>query len=465
MEKDLKFSRKIYDSYNKVKPKFKSKKGISKKIIEKISKDKGEPDWMLKKRLKSFEIFKKLKLPKWGPNLDDLNLDEITYYVDPNAKQSKTWDDVPKEIKKTFEKLKIPQIEREALAGVGAQFDSGVVYHNLKKDLEDKGVIFENMDDAVRKYPDMVKKYFMSNCVPLYDHKFTALHGAVWSGGTFIYVPKNTKVELPLQAYFRMNEPGSGQFEHTLIIVDENSELSYIEGCSAPKFNENNLHAGCVEIFVLKNSKVEYSSIENWSKNTYNLNTKRSIVYGGGEIKWLNGNMGSSKTMLYPCSVLLGNRSSSISYGIAFASKNQNQDTGSKVIHIGENTSSLIISKSISKGGGISSYRGLVKINKNSKNSISQVECDALMLDKKSFSNTYPEISNQNFSSEVIHEAKVGRVGEEELFYLSSKGLDENKSKQLIAKGFSSEVVKKLPFEYANELNRLIELEIENSIG
>ncbi|MCA9459741.1 MAG: Fe-S cluster assembly protein SufB [Nanoarchaeota archaeon] len=455
-----------YDDANlKSKSRFIAKPGIYEDLIRKISADKNEPDWMLKKRLLALKLFQKAKTPKWGPNLSELDLEKIVYYVDPEAREAKTWDDVPDDIKETFEKLGIPEAEREALSGVGAQYDSGMVYHKLKKEWEDKGIIFENMDVAVEKYPDLVKKHFMNSCVPINDHKFVMLHAAVWSGGTFIYVPPNTTIDIPLQAYFRMNQEAGGQFEHTLIIADKGSELHYIEGCSAPQYAANSLHAGCVEIHVLEGAKVKYSSIENWSKNTYNLNTKRAIVHKNAVIEWVNGNMGSGRTMLYPCSVLIGENSSSESLGIAFAGEGQDQDTGSKVIHIGRNTSSIIKAKSISKDGGISSYRGLVRVAKTAENAKSSVECDALMVDSQSVSNTYPQMDVERSDAHVMHEATVGKIGDEEIFYLMSKGLNEEQAKQMIVSGFANEVVKKLPLEYAVELNKLIELEMENSLG
>ncbi len=463
---EFKFDRSVYDKANlNSKSKYIAKPGITKELILKISSDKKEPEWMLNKRLKALELYEKTKTPTWGPDISMLNLDEIVYYVDPDTMESKDWSTVPDDIKETFEKLGIPQAEREALSGVGAQYDSGMVYHNLKKEWEEKGVIFENMDIAVQKYPDIVKKYFMTNCVPLHDHKFAMLHGAVWSGGTFIYIPPKVKVDIPLQAYFRMNAQKGGQFEHTLIIADKGAELHYIEGCSAPQYAFNSLHAGCVELYVMEDAIIRYSSIENWSKNTFNLNTKRAIVQKNGRVEWLNGNMGSGKTMLYPCSILIGENSRSENLGIAFAGDGQEQDTGSKVVHIGKNTTSIIKAKSISKGGGISTYRGLVKINKMAQNAISHIECDALMVDPESVSNTYPAMEVDRLDAQVIHEATVGKIGDEEIFYLKSKGLTEEQAKQLIVNGFVNEVIKKLPFEYAVELNKLIELEMENSIG
>lgn len=458
--------REVYDKANvKAKVKYRSKPGLDEEVVRKISEDKGEPDWMLQKRLRALKLFQSTQNPTWGPDISRVDYNKIIYYIDPDTVEAKTWDDVPEDIKETFEKLGIPQAERNALAGVGGQYDSGSVYHNLKKEYEEKGVIFESMDEAVKKYPELVKEYFMTKCVPIHDHKFAMMHGAVWSGGTFIYVPKGVKVDIPVQAYFRMNERGGGQFEHTLIIADEGSELSYVEGCSSPRYNENSIHAGCVEIFVKENAKVIYSSVENWSKNTFNLNTKRAIVSKNGKIEWLNGNMGSGVTMLYPCSILVGDNSISENIGIAFSGKDQNQDTGSKVIHIGKNTKSVIKAKSISKENGISSYRGIVKIMKNADNAISNVECDAMLVDENSISNTFPQMEIENESAEINHEAKVGRVSEEELFYLMSRGLSEDQARQMIVTGFANEVVRKLPLEYAAELNKLIELEMENSVG
>lgn len=466
IDNTFKIDRSRYDEANiNSKSRFIAKPGIDEELVRKISSDKNEPRWMLDKRLRALTYFKKTPKPSWGVDLSSLDLDGIVYYIDPDAKESKDWLEVPDDIKETFDRLGIPEAEKEALSGVGAQYDSGMVYHNLKKEWEDKGVIFENMDVAVQKYPELVKKYFMTNCVPIQDHKFVMLHAAVWSGGTFIYVPPGVKVDIPLQAYFRMNAERGGQFEHTLIIADKGSEIHYIEGCSAPQYAFNSLHAGCVELYVMEGAKIKYSSIENWSKNTYNLNTKRAVVYKGGTIEWLNGNMGSGKTMLYPCSVLIGDNSRSESLGIAFAGAEQNQDAGTKVIHMGKNTSSMIKAKSISKDGGISSYRGLVKVSKWAENAVSTVDCDALMVDDISFSNTYPTMEVERDDACVVHEAKVGKIGDDEIFYLMSRGFDEEKAKSMIVNGFANEVVKKLPLEYALELNKLIELEMENSLG
>ncbi|MDO8656442.1 MAG: Fe-S cluster assembly protein SufB, partial [Nanoarchaeota archaeon] len=346
-------------------------------------------------------------------------------------------------------------------AGVGAQYDGGVVYHNVLQSLKDKGVIFENMDVAVHKYPELVQQYFMTQCIPINDHKFIMLHAAVWAGGTFIYIPKGVKVELPLQAYFRMNEKSGGQFEHTLIIVDEGAELHYVEGCSSPRYSTNSVHAGCVEIFVKEGAKMHYSSIENWSRNVYNLNTKRALVDKDATMIWVSGNMGSKVSMLYPCSVLRGSGAKSDSLGIAFAGEGQTQDIGAKAIHAAPYTTSTIHSKSISKNGGVSSYRGLVKIMPNAKGSKTNVVCDALILDEKSISNTYPHLKIDNHDVDAAHEARVGKISEETIFYLQSRGLSEDDAVRMIVSGFIQPIIRQLPLEYAVELNKLIEMEIE----
>ena len=458
-------SRTLYDDANIDRSSYKSKPGVSEEVVKEISKQKNEPAWMLEKRLKALELYKETSLPTWGPDLSNLNLDEIVYFIRPGTEEATSWEDVPEDIKDTFDRLGIPEAEKTALAGVGAQYDSDVVYHNIKKDLEEKGVIFENMDVAVEKYPELIKEYFMTQCIPINDHKFIMLHAAVWSGGTFIYVPKGVKVDLPLQAYFRMNAESGGQFEHTLIIADEGSDVQYIEGCSAPRYTKNSLHAGGVEIFVKKNARVRYYSIENWSKNTYNLNTKRAIVDENGVVEWINGNMGSGVTMLYPCSVLRGRGARSDSLGVAFAGPGQNQDTGSKVIHAAPETKSTIAAKSISAGGGISTYRGLVKVLKKAERSAVNVECDALLMDPESVSNTHPYMKIDNILVDIAHEARVGKIGDDEIFYLMSRGMSQEQAMQMVVAGFIEPVVKALPLEYALELNKLIELEMEGSIG
>ena len=457
--------REAYDNFNKEDLIFKTPIGINEEVVRAISKHKGEPDWMLQKRLIGLRVFNELPMPTWGPDISDLDLNKIYYFMRPNAKSnSEKWEDVPEDIRNTYEKLGIPEAERTALAGTGAQYESEVVYHKLKEQWEKLGVIFLDFDEAVKKHPELVQKYFMNSCVPIRLHKFAALHAAVNSGGTFIYVPKNVKIDMPLQAYFRMNAKNGGQFEHTLIIADEGSEIHYIEGCSAPRYNENSLHAGCVEIHVLKGARMRYSSIENWSKNTYNLNTKRAIVYEDAIMEWVNGNLGSKVTMLYPCSVLRGKGARSDYLGIAYAGQDQHQDTGCKVYHLAPNTSSTIISKGISKNGGISSYRGLVEIKKGATGSKSSTRCDGLMLDAISKSTTFPSMNVQESDVTASHEAVVGKVGEEQLFYLMSRGLSEEEATKLIVSGFIEPIVKELPLEYAVELNRLIELEIQNSV-
>jgi Fe-S cluster assembly protein SufB len=465
MTQEINIDRSRYDEYIAEKHKFKSDLGLTEETVRQISKDKNEPVWMLDRRLKAFKLFQEMDWPHFGPSLTDLDLQKIYFYIKPDAnKNSRTWDEVPKEIRQTYEKLGIPQAERNYLAGVGAQFESEIVYHSLKKELEDKGVIFLDCDEALQKHPELFKKYFMNTCISPSLHKFAALHAAVWSGGTFIYVPKNVTIKEPLQAYFRMNAKKGGQFEHTLIIVDEGAEVHYIEGCSAPQYTENSIHAGGVEIHVLKNARMRYSSIENWSKNTYNLNTKRAVVQENAVMEWVNGNMGSKVTMLYPCSVLVGENSKTDYIGIALASKDQNQDTGCKVYHLAKNTSSNVLSKSISLDGGISTYRGFVEIKKGAIGSTTCVKCDGLMLDNRSQANTVPAMNVKENDVKVSHEASVGKIGEDQLFYLMSRGLTEDQATKLIVSGFIEPIVKNLPLEYAVELNRLIELEIENSV-
>lgn len=458
-------NRPLYDAADLERTRYKANPGITEEVVREISKQKNEPAWMLEKRLKAFEFFKNAPLPSWGPDLTKLDLDKIVYFVRPEAEESTDWNDVPDEIKKTFDRLGIPEAEKKALAGVGAQYDSDIVYHNLKDKFKKQGVIFENMDVALREYPDLVKKYFMTQCVPINDHKFAMLHAAVWSGGTFIYVPKGVSIELPLQAYFRMNAKSGGQFEHTLIVADEGSQIHYIEGCSAPRYNINSLHAGCVEIFVHKGARVRYSSIENWSKDTYNLNTKRALVDEDAVIEWVNGNMGSGTTMLYPCSILRGRGARSDSLGVAFAGPGQNQDTGAKAIHAAPNTSSNIVSKSISTNGGVNTFRGLIHITPGATQSNAAMVCDALLVGGKSVANTIPELKIKNEQVNVAHEARIGKIGEEEIFFLQSRGLSEQEATRLVVSGFIEPIVKALPVEYALELNRLIEMEMEGAVG
>ncbi len=455
-------NRSVFDDHNQQDYAVAAQKGLSEALIRRISKDKEEPEWMLDLRLKSLKLFWEMSLPTWGVDLSALKLDEIIYYAAPNEMKghATTWEEVPEDIKRTFERLGIPEAERKVLAGTGAQYDSLNAYHKLKEEWENVGVIFEDMDMALKKHPELVKEYFMK-CVPSHDHKFAALHGAVWSGGTFLYIPKGVKVTAPLQAYFRMNAQSMGQFEHTLIIVDEDAEAHYIEGCSAPKYGSTSLHAGCVEVFVKANGKFRYSSVENWSQDTYNLNTKRGIVDANGTLEWVGGNLGSGKTMLYPCSILRGEGSHADHLGVAFANKNQHQDTGAKVYHMAPNTSSTILSKSISKNGGSNVYRGLVHIAKGAHGAKSQVRCDGLLLDADSKNDTFPTMRILEDEVSVGHEASTGKVSEDLLHYLKSRGMNEDEAFAMIVNGFIEPIVKELPLEYAVEMNRLIEMEME----
>ena len=439
-------------------------RGISEELVRKISADKNEPKWMLEHRLGSLKIFLELKMPSWGPDLLPLNLDEIIFYARPGTEETDDWQELPEDIRKVYDRLGIPEAERKVLAGVGAQYESEIVYHNLKSQWEDLGVIFMDMDDAVREHPDLVKENFMK-CVPNTDHKFAALHGAVWSGGTFLYVPKGVVISDPLQAYFRMNAKNMGQFEHTLIIAEEDSELHYIEGCSAPKYGSIGLHAGCVEILVRPGAKVKYSSVENWSRDTFNLNTKRAIVERDGFIEWIGGNMGSGVTMLYPCSKLVGESARCDHLGIAFANAGQWIDTGAKVEHLASNTSSKVVSKSVSKDGGVSVFRGAIDIAPNLRDCTAHMSCDALLLDEKSRTETTPRLNIESNDVSVAHEATVGKLNQEDVFYMMSRGLSEEEALAMIINGFMEPIVRELPLEYAVEMNRLIELEMEGAVG
>ena len=457
-------NRNIYDIKNEDRYDFKIQKGLTSDIIEEISNQKNDPEWMKQFRQKALEVYNKLELPTWGPDLSELNMNEIATYVRPKTKMTNNWEEVPEDIKNTFDKLGIPDAEKKSLAGVGAQYDSEVVYHSMKKELLEQGVIYTDMETAVREYPDIVQEHFMK-CVPVYDHKFVALHGAVWSGGSFVYVPKGVKVDIPLQSYFRLNSPESGQFEHTLIIVDERASLTFIEGCSAPKYNKVNLHAGCVELYVKDNSYLRYSTIENWSKNMLNLNTKKAIVGKNAQIDWVSGSFGSKISMLYPMSILNGEGAKTEYTGISFAGKGQNLDTGFKVVHNSPNTSSLVNSKSISKNGGVATYRSLVRINENATNSKCSVSCESLMLDDISRSDTIPVNDVRTDDVEFSHEAKIGKISEKSIFYLMSRGLSEEDAKAMIVRGFADPISKELPVEYAVEMNNLINLELEGAIG
>ena len=444
---------------------YKIKEGLTEDIVLEISEKKNDPKWMRDFRLKSLEIYHKSEMPNWGPDISGLNVDNIVTYVKPNTEMSQTWEEVPEDIKNTFEKLGIPEAERKSLAGVGAQYDSELVYHNLQEEVARQGVIYTDIESALHgPYGKMIEEHFMK-LVPPTDHKFAALHGAVWSGGSFVYVPKGVNVEIPLQSYFRLNAKGAGQFEHTLIIVDEGAQLHFIEGCSAPKYNVANLHAGCVELFVGKNAKLRYSTIENWSKNMYNLNTKRAKVEENGIMEWVSGSFGSHVSYLYPMTILKGDNARSQFTGVTFAGKGQNLDTGAKMVHIGKDTSSYINTRSISKGGGISTYRSAVVIQNQAKNAKSAVSCQSLMLDDESRSDTVPAIDVRTNKADVGHEAKIGRISDDAVFYLMSRGISEEEAKSLIVSGFADSVSKELPLEYAVEMNNLIRLEMVGAIG
>ena len=457
--------RSIYDVKNEEKDNYRINAGLTPEIVEQISKEKNDPAWMELLRLRSLQTYNNLKVPDWGPSIEGLDMDNIVTYVRPNTHMNNTWENVPKDIKDTFELLGIPQAERKSLAGVGAQYDSELVYHNLKDEVAAQGVIYTDLESAMHgPYEDMIRRHFMK-LVPPTDHKFAALHGAVWSGGSFVYVPPGVNVSIPLQSYFRLNAKGAGQFEHTLIIVDEGASLHFIEGCSAPKYNVANLHAGCVELYVGKNAKLRYSTIENWSKNMYNLNTKRAIVEEGGVMEWVSGSFGSHVSYLYPMTILKGKGSRMEFTGITFAGKGQNLDTGAKVVHTGAETSSYINTKSISKDGGISTFRSSVKINKDAKKSKSAVSCQSLMLDDISQSDTIPAIDVRTGDADVGHEAQIGRISDEAVFYLMSRGISEEDARAMIVSGFADNVSKELPLEYAVEMNNLIRLEMKGSIG
>ncbi|OGJ56769.1 Fe-S cluster assembly protein SufB [Candidatus Peribacteria bacterium RIFCSPHIGHO2_02_FULL_52_16] len=457
-------SRDIFDDANESSYADGLKKGVDEELVRKISGDKKEPAWMLEHRLMSLKIFREKPMPMWGADLSHLDLDDIIYYASSGAVETNNWAEVPADIRRVYDRLGIPEAERKVLAGVGAQYESEVVYHNLKKEWEEQGVIFLDMDDALRDHEELVHAYFMK-CVPSTDHKFSALHGAVWSGGTFLYIPKHVKVRDPLQAYFRMNAKNMGQFEHTLIVVEEGADVHYIEGCSAPKYGSQALHAGLVEIFVKPGAKCRYSSVENWSRDTYNLNTKRAIIERDATMEWIGGNMGSGVTMLYPCSVLVGEGARCDHLAIAFANQGQWQDTGAKVFHMAPHTSSKVISKSISKAGGTAVYRGQLKIAPHAHDCTATVQCDALLLDEISRTDTIPDIQIRNNDVTIAHEATVGKLSEEDLFYLTSRGIEEDHAKAMIVNGFIEPIVRALPLEYAVEMNRLIELEMEGSVG
>ena len=457
--------RSIYDVIDEEKDAFRLESGLSEEVVKKISEEKNDPDWMRNFRLQSLKVYNEMPVPDWGPSIEGLNMDNIATYVRPNTKMANDWEHVPEDIKETFERLGIPQSERKSLAGVGAQYDSELVYHNVKDEVAGQGVVYTDLESAMHgEYRRMIEEYFMKLVTPR-DHKFRALHGAVWSGGSFVYVPKGVQVSIPLQSYFRLNAKGAGQFEHTLIIVDEGASLHFIEGCSAPKYNVANLHAGCVELYVKKNAKLRYSTIENWSKNMYNLNTKRAIVEEGGTVEWVSGSFGSHVGYLYPMTILKGDNSKMEFTGVTFAGEGQNLDTGAKVVHTGKNTSSYINTKSISKSGGISTFRSSVVVQKQAHGAKSAVSCESLMLDSVSRSDTIPAMDIRCKDCAVGHEAKIGSISDDTVFYLMSRGISEEDARALIVSGFADNVSKELPLEYAVEMNNLIRLEMKGSIG
>ncbi len=443
---------------------FKSKRGLSEEVVREISHMKDEPEWMLDLRLKALEVFFRKPTPTWGGDLSHINYDEIYYYLKPTAKAERSWDDVPQEMKNTFDRLGVPEAEKKFLSGVKAQYDSEVIYDSLREELAEEGIIFLSTDDALKKYPEFFREYF-GKIIPPNDNKFAALNSAVWSGGSFVYIPKGVKVKRPLQAYFRINAQNMGQFERTLIIADEGSYAHYVEGCTAPVYSTDSLHAAVVEVIVKPGARFRYTTIQNWSGDVYNLVTKRARVEKDAIMEWVDGNLGSKLTMKYPSCFLVGERAHGEVLSIAYANKNQHQDAGAKMIHTASNTSSSIISKSVSLHGGRTSYRGMVTVSPQAKHVKSRVECDALILDSQSASDTFPRMQIDESSANVEHEATVSKIGEEKLFYLMSRGLTETEAMSLMVSGFIEPIVKELPLEYAVELNRLIEMEMEGSVG
>lgn len=443
---------------------FKARKGLDQEVVEQISFMKGEPQWMLDFRLKGLEHFNKRPMPTWGGDLSQLDLDEIYFYARPTDKEGKSWDDVPDTIKETFNRLGIPEAEQKFLSGVGAQYESEMVYHNIQEHLASQGVIFISIENGLKEYPELFKEYF-GKVIPIEDNKFAALNSAVWSGGSFVYVPPGVKVDLPMQAYFRINTAELGQFERTLIIIDEGAQAHYVEGCTAPIYSTDSFHSGVIEIVVKKGGRMRYTTIQNWSNNMYNLVTQRALVHENATMEWVDANLGSKLTMKYPSCYLLGENAHGEILSMAFAGTGQHHDTGGKVLHFAPNTSSKITSKSISKGEGRASYRGLLKVHKGAGNVKSNVVCDALLLDEKSRSDTYPYIEIDEDDVTIGHEASVSKVGEEQLFYLMSRGLSEEEATSMVVSGFIEPLVKELPMEYAVEMNRLIQLQMEGSIG
>jgi Fe-S cluster assembly protein SufB len=443
---------------------YKSGKGLTEAVVREISRIKGEPEWMLEYRLKALDVYNSKPVPTWGADLSAIDYDDIHYYIKPSGGEERTWDDVPENIKKTFDRLGVPEAERKFLAGLGAQYESEMVYHSIRDDLAKKGVIFLSIDDGLKTYPELFKQHF-GTVVPVGDNKYAALNGAVWSGGSFVYVPPGVRVDMPLQAYFRINAEAMGQFERTLIIVDEGAFMHYVEGCTAPTYSRDSLHTGVIEIIVKRGARCRYTTIQNWSGNVYNLVTQRAMVYGDATMEWVDANLGSKITMKYPSTYLMEPGAHGEVLSIAFAGRGQHQDAGGKVIHAAPRTTSQIISKSICKDGGRSSYRGLLKIHEGAEYSRSNVVCDALLLDGRSQSDTYPSIEIEEQNVHVGHEASVTKVSEEQLFYLMSRGLSEDEANAMVVAGFIEPFVKELPMEYAVEMNRLIRLQMEGSVG
>ena len=463
---DLQLDEYKYDFVTDAEPVYRARKGLSEEVVREISAYKEEPEWMLNSRLKALQVYKSKPMPTWGGNLSELDavLDEIYFYVRPQDRMEHSWEDVPEEIKDTFEKLGIPEAERKVLAGVGAQYESEMVYHSLREEWEKQGVIFDSIEDGLKNHPDLFREYF-GTVIPTQDNKFAAMNAAVWSGGSFVYIPPGVHLDTPLQAYFRVNQERMGQFERTLIICDEGASAHYIEGCTAPVYSTESFHSGVIEIVVKKNARFRYTTIQNWSNNMYNLVTQRALVHEGANMEWLDGNLGSKLTMKYPSCYLVGEGAHGEILSIAYSGDGQHQDTGGKVVHVAPHTTSSIISKSISKGHGRSTYRGLCKVHEGAHHARSNVECDALLINDTSRTDTYPYIEIEENDANVGHEASVSKIGEEQLFYLTSRGISEEEAMAMIVRGFIEPIAKELPLEYAVELNRLIELEMEGSVG
>jgi Fe-S cluster assembly protein SufB len=456
--------RTLYDIRDDDNSVYKAQEGLTEEVVRDISQRKHDPAWMLDFRLQALDVYNHMPMPTWGPKLSELDMDKIVTYVQPNAKMTGNWKDVPEDIKDTFDRLGIPEAEKKSLAGVGAQYDSEVVYHSIQSSLTKQGVIYTDMETALREHEDIVQEYFMK-LVPPKDHKFAALHGAVWSGGSFVYVPEGVQVKIPLQSYFRLNAAGAGQFEHTLIIVEKGASLHFIEGCSAPKYNVTNLHAGCVELFVKEGARLRYSTIENWSRNMMNLNTKRALVEKDGVMEWVSGSFGSHVSCLYPCTILHGEHATCDFTGVTFASKGQNLDTGASVIHAAPHTSANINTRTISKAGGQATYRSAVKVTKNAPYAKCSVNCESLMLDDESRSDTLPVMDVEGDEADIGHEAKIGRISDEAVFYLTSRGISEEEARAMIVRGFVEPIAKALPLEYAVEMNNLVNIELDGTMG